>query len=417
MGEDGQMIEYQSVDDPLTSAELAGMNRREMDCMDCHNRATHQFRNPERWVNEAMAEGRIDPELPYVKREAMKLVSASYQTQDAGLAAMADLSQFYQSEYASVYADQKAAIDEAVATLQEIYEHTDFPRMNLDWDFYPDNLGHTDFPGCFRCHDGEHVNAEEESIPNNCTLCHSTPIVREGDGEVPSSVIAGAVLDVERPDSHREASFVWDHRVLADDSCVDCHGAIEYGTDNSSFCANGICHGQDWPEPAARMDFEHPVTLTGAHADAACYECHQQVGDLDIASCETCHQPPDPPHFGPECASCHTPFGWEESAAAWTAVVSNIPHRVEADLDCLSCHIDGPVTTAPESHALFPEDSCLECHQSVWEPGALVVPHIVEGRDSCLVCHDEGRLKPVPPTHSGWSNAFCTLCHESGTEQ
>jgi nitrate/TMAO reductase-like tetraheme cytochrome c subunit len=416
-GEDGQLVAYQSVDDPLTPDELENMTRREMDCMDCHNRATHDFRNPERWVNEAMAEGRIDAALPYVKRQAMELLAVSYDTQDAGLAAMADLDQFYRSEYPDVYAERGDAIDEAVATLQEIYEHTTFPRMNLTWDFYPDNLGHTDFPGCFRCHDGEHVNDQQEPIANNCTLCHSAPIVWEGDGRTASSVVAGAVLDIERPASHREASFVWDHRIAVDDSCADCHGTIEYGTDNSSFCANGICHGQEWPEPVAVRDFEHPVPLAGAHADASCYECHGGSDELALNECAICHQPPELPHFGADCASCHTPFGWETSAAAWTAVVSLVPHQVAAELDCLSCHADGPATMVPDSHVTFPDDACLECHDVAWESGALLVPHIVEGRDSCLVCHDEGGLAPVPPTHEEWPDVSCLLCHEASTEQ
>jgi predicted CXXCH cytochrome family protein len=364
-----------------------------------------------------MAAGRIDPDLPYVKREAMELFSASYDTQEAGLAAMADLAQFYRSEYPDVYAEREGAIEEAVSTLKEIYGHTTFPRMNLTWDFYPNNLGHTDYPGCFRCHDGEHLNAQEESIANNCALCHSAPIVHEGDDGVAPSVIASAVLDIERPDSHFEASFLWDHRIVVDDSCADCHGAIEYGTDNTSFCANGICHGQDWPEPAAAMDFEHPVQLLGGHADASCNECHQADDELESDDCAACHQPPEMPHFGAVCSSCHTPFGWEESAAAWTAVISSIPHQVMPELDCMTCHTDGPATGVPDNHAPFPDDSCLACHDSVWESGTLLVPHIVEGRDSCLVCHDEGELSPVPPSHDGWPNGSCLLCHEENAAQ
>lgn len=414
MGEDGERVEYEAVENPLSAEERASLAQREMDCLDCHNRATHDFPNPEEWVNADLAAGRIDSDLPYVKREAMALLETPYETQEAGIAAMEGLVQFYQSEYPSVYAGQEEAILEAVASLQEIYEHTTFPSMNLTWDFYPDNLGHTDFPGCFRCHDGKHVNAQEEPIPNNCTLCHSVPLVSDEASQVASSTLRNAVLAVGKPDSHREADFVWEHRLLADESCADCHGEIEYGIDNTSFCANGICHGQEWPEPAQYADFSHPVQLVGGHADALCSGCHAVVEEPVLEDCETCHQPPSGPHFGDDCAQCHDPFGWEQSAAEWTATVSDVPHRAGPQIDCLSCHVTQRVTTIPASHEPFPADSCLECHEVTFVDGSLSVPHVIEGRDRCLTCHDEGKLVPVPPSHEGWANDFCLLCHDGG---
>ncbi len=54
-----------------TEAARQRGERRKMDCMDCHNRPTHAFEMPERAVDEAMADGRISAELPFVKREAV----------------------------------------------------------------------------------------------------------------------------------------------------------------------------------------------------------------------------------------------------------------------------------------------------------------------------------------------------------
>jgi len=411
MGDDGKMVEYQATDNPLTAEELEGKAQREMDCMDCHNRATHMFRNPEDRVDEALAAGDIDAELPYVKREATRLLSADYATQVDGVAAMVDLAQYYQSEYPDVYAAQQEAIEQAVATLQTIYQETVFPEMRITWDVYPDNLGHKDFPGCFRCHDGNHVNEQEEPIPNNCTLCHSAPLVI-GAGQ--DAALRGMVAPEGKPDFHRTADFVWDHRILADDTCAECHGAVEYGTDNSSFCANGICHGQEWPEPAAVAGFVHPVQIAGQHAQLSCNECHQGVREPSFGDCATCHEPPGDLHFGPTCNQCHNPWGWEDSAAAWLAVVSTIPHRVAVAMDCLSCHTDGTATSIPADHRDFPGELCVECHDADPAAEQPAIPHIVEGRGRCLVCHDEGRLSPVPASHKGWTEAFCLLCHEAG---
>ena len=105
-------------------------------------------------------------------------------------------------------------------------------------------------------------------------------------------MLRGMFLPGEKPDSHLAADFALTHRILADDSCSDCHGTIEYGTDNSSFCANEICHDQAWPEPPAVASFVHPAVIAGRHAQLTCNECHQGVREPAIEDCATCHQPP-----------------------------------------------------------------------------------------------------------------------------
>jgi hypothetical protein len=406
----GRLEEYVATDSSLTAEELEQLPRRQMDCLDCHNRAAHIFRRPERSLDEALATERIDHSLPFVKREALKLLSASYSTQEAGVKAMEGLEEFYRSQYPALYADKQQVVQEAIAVLQDIYSHTVFPDMNLNWESYPDNSGHLDFPGCFRCHDGNHVNEQGEPIPSNCTLCHSVPVVVGAGQDV---ALRGMVLPQEKPDSHRAADFGWDHRILADDTCAECHGSVEYGTDNTSFCANGICHDGEWPEPAAVAEFVHPVRITGQHAQLSCNECHQGVREPSYGDCATCHEPPSDPHLGATCSQCHNPYGWEDSAAAWLAVVSTIPHRVAVAMDCLSCHTDGTATSIPADHQEFPGELCVECHDL--EPAAdrLAIPHIVEGRGRCRVCHDEGKLAPPPSGHVGWPNETCLLCHEA----
>src|SRR6185295_8670442 len=53
--------------------------------------------------------------------------------------------------------------------------------MKIAWGTYPNNLGHTDFPGCFRCHDGNHVNKEGTAIQQDCNTCHVLLAVEEKD--------------------------------------------------------------------------------------------------------------------------------------------------------------------------------------------------------------------------------------------
>jgi hypothetical protein len=413
--QDGQQVEYQAQGVDISPEQLERLPRKQLDCLDCHNRATHIYRKPERVLDEALAAGRVDPDLPFVKREGLALLSASYPTQEAGLEAMAELAAFYQSEYPTVASGQAQAIEQAVEVLREIYGHTTFPAMNLTWDSYPNNLGHADFPGCFRCHDGEHLDAQGESIPLNCTLCHSVPVTSR-PGQEPDLAFALAVAGqaLDKPASHQEASFTWDHRVLADDSCADCHGPIAYGTDNSSFCANGACHGQEWEGTALAAAFVHPVELVGQHAQALCSDCHQGTRELDLEDCAACHQPPSEPHFGTQCTECHTPSGWEESASSWLAYAPSSPHSVDATMPCLECHGEGGSKAIPASHQGIPSQSCLSCHGSVTTIETPAIPHAVGGADSCQTCHGEGQLKPASLIHEGIPTDSCLYCHQGG---
>ncbi len=52
--------------------------RRVMDCIDCHNRAAHTFLTAEDAINRAMADGAISPELPWVHKEGLELLKATY---------------------------------------------------------------------------------------------------------------------------------------------------------------------------------------------------------------------------------------------------------------------------------------------------------------------------------------------------
>jgi hypothetical protein len=47
-----------------------------------------------------------------------------------------------------------------------------FPAMNVTFGTYPNNIGHMAFPGCFRCHDGEHKTTDGQVIKQDCDTCH-----------------------------------------------------------------------------------------------------------------------------------------------------------------------------------------------------------------------------------------------------
>jgi nitrate/TMAO reductase-like tetraheme cytochrome c subunit len=120
----GQLEEYLATGSSLTAEQLERLPRQQMSCLDCHNRAAHTFRKPERGLDEALAAERIDRSLPFVKREALQLLSASYPTKEAGLKAMEELETFYRSQYPELYADKKQVVEQATSAIQDVYRYS-----------------------------------------------------------------------------------------------------------------------------------------------------------------------------------------------------------------------------------------------------------------------------------------------------
>jgi hypothetical protein len=156
-----------------------------MQCVDCHNRPTHTFELPERAIDNVLADGRIPSTLPYVKKESVRLLKASYQTSDEAASKLpAALTAFYRQNYPEIYAQRAADIDRTSKALLAIYNRNVFPELKVSWGTYPNNLGHTDFPGCFRCHDGSHATAEGKAITQDCSTCHQALAIDEASPEI-----------------------------------------------------------------------------------------------------------------------------------------------------------------------------------------------------------------------------------------
>jgi len=168
----GQVREFAA--DGVTPEQLAKGERRRMDCMDCHNRPSHPMAaTPERAVDEMIAAGAIPKTLPFVRREAVKALKASYPTQDAAESEISrTLRDFYRSQFPAVYMSQRQSVEKAVQTSGQIYRRNVFPEMNVTFGTYPNNIGHMDFPGCFRCHDDNHKAKDGTKISQDCDTCH-----------------------------------------------------------------------------------------------------------------------------------------------------------------------------------------------------------------------------------------------------
>jgi cytochrome c2 len=154
----GKTTEFISSDAKPTQQQLDKGEHRTMDCVDCHNRPTHEFDVPENPVDKQMSLGHISPDLPFIKKKAVEVLKVNYTTRDVGKQRIAEeLNTFYRTNYPAIYQTRRRLVQQA---------------GDETWGAHPNNLGHNDSPGCFRCHDGSHTSADGQTITNDCSACH-----------------------------------------------------------------------------------------------------------------------------------------------------------------------------------------------------------------------------------------------------
>ncbi len=172
----GELIEYT---DPDKMVELSPQRiedeKRLMDCIDCHNRATHIFRSPEELIDMALTQGTIDSSLPFIKWVGLNALDPPNPSLEQAITKVEVIKEFYQTSYPQIYAEKEGTIDKAIEELREIARLTTFPYMKVTWKTYDDNIAHQESPGCFRCH-GELVATtgaqKGEVIDAGCDSCH-----------------------------------------------------------------------------------------------------------------------------------------------------------------------------------------------------------------------------------------------------
>ena len=165
----GQVKEYfadGAADKPVQAEAL-----RVMDCVDCHNMVGHRIATaPEQAVDAALAADDVSRQLPFARREGVRLLKASYPSEDEAARTIdAELRRFYSARDGAI---DGAALQRAVIAMQDAYGRSVFPSMKVTWGTYPDNTGHTASPGCFRCHDGSKTAKDGSIINDDCEYCH-----------------------------------------------------------------------------------------------------------------------------------------------------------------------------------------------------------------------------------------------------
>lgn len=383
--------EFLDINSDLDPYSIDEADLVDMDCSTCHNRISHEVRNPEESVDIAMDRNLISPMIPEIRAKAVEILLMEFDSAEKARNNIGTLSLYYQETYPEFFETDPVLIFAAIDQLKIIYSESVFLDQKVDWNTHPDNLGHKDSPGCFRCHDGEHYDISGRVIPVECNMCHSIPVVVDVSLVEEVSV---PVLTREQPKTHGTSNWLILHGIAFDEErdaedeiCTTCHDVTAYDTaDNVSFCSNVACHGsvaeqldfiveedinselfrtlllqlphypaefepiEEWIQLSTPEE-ERFYLMDTIHANAE-YEDPDDPEHTEIL-CEDCHGI-YPPQYAPTrqaCIACHgeTEAGWAELTAGFEPS----PHDGhDGYLACVTCHKNfGPY-----------EDPCALCH-------------------------------------------------------
>ncbi len=279
-GSDGEIV-WKAADAPEEGGEW-----REMDCVDCHNRPSHRYRQPAEEIDRAIHGGLIDRSLPFVKREGLRIIDAQFPTiAEAKASISQQLGDFYVENYPQLSEQKSTAIEEAGVALGEAYAMNVFPKMNVWWNTYPDHIGHQQSPGCMRCHGSELRDEQGAGISEDCNTCHV--LIARGEQEPKTLALLQGTPVSAGPAGQDAAPMSWE--------CSACHHPRAESKMTAADCET--CHLGD-----LESSLIHEVP---AHAE--CTNCHQPH-DWRIdpqTSCLTCHGDRLEHAGGLECNLCH----------------------------------------------------------------------------------------------------------------
>jgi nitrate/TMAO reductase-like tetraheme cytochrome c subunit len=215
--ETGEIRTYQDEENPIDTSMMEFENIRTMDCIDCHNRPSHEYFSPPFFTDNSLTVGDIPRELPDIKQVAMGLLYDVYADTDSALATIdTNVREYYELMYPGIYSDRMPLIEKAIAGIQQDFTQNIFPEMKARWDAYPNNIGHINSEGCFRCHNDRHRSRSGRVISKDCNLCHD--ILAQGNPDQP---YMGGIRD----------SLEFRHPVDIDEAwkeyhCVECHSPL-----------------------------------------------------------------------------------------------------------------------------------------------------------------------------------------------
>ncbi len=210
----GEEVIYRSDDHPIEDSLLAASEPRTMDCIDCHNRPSHNYNSPTVYFDKVMLTGAVSKDIPFIKKVSMEILRETFTSKDTALQKIeAAIRGYYESEHSEYYSKNKELIDNSVASIQNAFSLNTFPEMKVTYDVYPEHIGHLESDGCFRCHNDSFKSENGRVITRDCNLCHT--IVGQGKPDNMSYTNIRETLTFEHP---VDIGTAW-----LEANCSECH--------------------------------------------------------------------------------------------------------------------------------------------------------------------------------------------------
>jgi c(7)-type cytochrome triheme protein len=400
----GRVTEYTSTENPLTPEQMTRADMRRMDCVDCHNRPSHKYLPPSRAVDLSLEAGRLPANLPFIKKVATEAMVQPFPT-----ATEADkgIERYIRAFYEKNYPEEARAYDRrvrpAVEEVKRVYHQNFFPEMRVSWQTYPDNIGHKEFPGCFRCHDNKHISKEGKPLNSSCDICHD--------------FLQASAAGLQRVAATPAFAHPWKldgkHTKL---QCNSCHTG---GPAKPPTC--GGCHKIG--EPGTPM------------ASLQCNQCHQKDQQVQpLANCTTCHAEraglhKAKTHTAAGCTTCHAPHAWAPAPRDTCLTCHADRAQHSPGRACAQCHAfrasgagagppaitfaaegsPGPVTFAHASH-LARGAKCTDCHPGLFKMrkgGVTLTMDAMAAGKVCGACHNGKKA------FGAMDGDKCATCHKS----
>lgn len=190
---------------------------RTMDCLDCHNRPSHNFLSPSQFIDAAISTGKISSDIPDIKSVTMGILVKEFPTTDSAMNYIsARINKYYKKNYKELTDTGRVVLDSAIVAVQDGYRNNIFPLMKSQWNDYPNHIGHIESNGCFRCHNNSLKSKDGHIITNHCNLCHTI------EAQGPTGNMEYAKADSSLAFNHPFEMTDWEET----NYCTDCHSDL-----------------------------------------------------------------------------------------------------------------------------------------------------------------------------------------------
>jgi nitrate/TMAO reductase-like tetraheme cytochrome c subunit len=210
----GEITIYRNDEKPVTDSIISASQTRTMDCIDCHNRPSHNYNSPTVYFDKALLNGAISKNIPFIKKLAMGILKQTFRDKDTALIIIKDsIINYYKSDYKEYFTGNSPIIDNSISSIQKAFAENTFPRMKVTYDVYPEHIGHLESEGCFRCHNNQFKSANGRTISRDCNLCHT--IVGQGK---PGSIQLTNIRETLEFNHPVDIGTAW-----KESNCSECH--------------------------------------------------------------------------------------------------------------------------------------------------------------------------------------------------